>query len=183
MADQIPESTKSRAAFALAASKIDRDARLSDLTDAEIDALIASTRAAPPAMDREAVAKAIGDADAAFGYSCNLTRLVDGIATYTLTMAGYEPAEFDSIDDAHLVIAERRNAARADAIPSTLSADAIRQGEGVYEGDAIRGMVRLAVWNAAKKKGISDEAGMATVEAVIAELPATPASHASDGGK
>ena len=60
---------------------------------------------------------------------------------------------------------------------STLSADAIRQGEGVES------TVRLAVWNAAKKKGISDEAAMATVEAVIAELPATPASHASDGGK
>ncbi|WP_428968241.1 hypothetical protein ACQR50_10315 [Sphingomonas sp. Xoc002] len=85
---------------------------------------------APPAMDREAVAKAIGDADAAFGYSCDRTRLVDGVATYTLTMSGHGPAEFDSIDDAHLVIAERRNAARADAILSTLSADAIRQGEG-----------------------------------------------------
>ncbi|GAM00745.1 hypothetical protein [Sphingomonas parapaucimobilis] len=40
-------------------------------------------------------------------------------------------------------------------------------------GEFLTETVRLAVWNAAKKKGISDEAALATVEAVIAELPTT----------
>jgi len=150
--------------------------------------------AAPPAMDREAVAKAIGDADGAFGYSCNLTRLVDGAATYTLTMPGYEPADFDSIDDAHLVITERRNAARADAILSTLSADAIRQGEGGWKAE-LREFASLMVDEVIARTKVQLEAGnglsvadqLLMLEQLIIERKrqarATPASHASDGGE
>lgn len=177
------------------------DAAASENDEAEPGELAArrawNTRPAPPAMDREAVAKAIGVADAAFGYSCNLTRLVDGIATYTLTMAGHEPAEFDSINDAHLVIAERRNAARADAILSTLSADAIRQGEGFKWPEP----KFLPVDGGAKLNPERVKAAFELIngELVIGEqfqliemmldgteytvVPATPASHASDGGK
>jgi len=131
-----------------------------------------ATRAAPPATDREAVdrdelAKRLFWADVLLGDHPERLqpewrdRWWDEISTMPLSGPGFL----------------RKWRALADAALSTLSADAIRQGEGV------EGVVRLAVWNAAKKKGVSDEAAMATVEAVIAELPATPASHASDGGK
>lgn len=45
----------------------------------------------------EAVAKAIEDADDEFGYCMELTQLVDGVSTYTLTYNGdAEPLEFGS---------------------------------------------------------------------------------------
>lgn len=42
MVDFVLESTKLRAAFRLAVAQLERDARLSDLTDAEMDGLIAA---------------------------------------------------------------------------------------------------------------------------------------------
>lgn len=135
--------------------------------DSEQRAIAAwNTRAAPPAMDREAEG----------GWKAELrdfaSLMVDEVIARTKVQL--EAGNGLSVADqllmlGQLIVERKRNAL------STLSADAIRQGEG------IEGVVRVAVWNAAKKKGVSDEAAMATVAAVVAELPATPASHASDG--
>ena len=69
---------------------------------------------------REAV-EAILDADE-IGYSLNLTRLVDGEHTYTLTMQGREPVEFSDIDDAYEHIRQVKRQIRADAILAVLAA-------------------------------------------------------------
>lgn len=70
---------------------------------------------------RKAIAAAIAKADESFGYSFNLTRLVDGEETYTLLMSGFEPAKFENRDDGYRLIAERRNAARSDAVIAALA--------------------------------------------------------------
>lgn len=58
------------------------------------------------------VAGAIEDAE--FGYSMNLTSLVDGVSTYTLTYSdGSPPLEFPGTDEAYAHIASKRAAARA----------------------------------------------------------------------
>lgn len=62
MADQIPDNAKSRAAFALAVSKIDRDARLSDLTNVEIDGLVAAVCGVSLAADRHLIAQIVARA-------------------------------------------------------------------------------------------------------------------------
>jgi hypothetical protein len=65
----------------------------------------------------EAAAKAIEDAE--FGYSLNLTRLVDNESTYVLTYTdGSEPLEFSDIDEAYEHIAYKRETARARAAAS-----------------------------------------------------------------
>jgi hypothetical protein len=61
----------------------------------------------------EKVAKAIEAAD--ISYSVRLTRLVDDVATYTLSLPDHEPMEFPSHDKALEYVAELRNAARARA--------------------------------------------------------------------
>lgn len=66
--------------------------------------------------DVEAIAQAISKADAAFGYSLSLTRLVDGVSTYTLTMNGYEPYGCEDTEEAYSLIADRRNRARAEVL-------------------------------------------------------------------
>lgn len=81
----------------------------------------------PPIEGRDAdvervIAEAIGKADAAFGYSFNLTRLVDGEATHTLTMPGFDPVDFEDRDEGYALISERRNALRAAAIRAALQA-------------------------------------------------------------
>lgn len=69
---------------------------------------------------REKLIAAIGKADDEFSYSFNLTKLVDGVATQTLTMPGFDPVEFEDREDGYQLIAERRNAARTDAILDVL---------------------------------------------------------------
>lgn len=66
------------------------------------------------------IASAIGLADDAFGYSFNMTKLIDGVATHTLTMDGFEPVDFEDRDDGYRLIAERRNRLRAKAILEAL---------------------------------------------------------------
>lgn len=198
VADQIPDSAKSRAAFALAVSKIDRDVRLSDLTDAEIDALIASTRAAPPAMDREAVERvreavyrqALEDVCNPLGY---LQRMADAEGAKLSGMAYAIASDIGTI---------QRIAKEA---LSTLSADAIRHGEGeasnrviyLLQGDNSRMAAALRACRdqfsfyasehtaAGKSEKAATNARFAKIadDALTAIKPATPASPASDGGK
>ncbi len=142
-----------------------------------------NTRAAPPAMDREAVIKEcaqIADNHVAMGYMSGRGR-------------DYCHEHGDEI------------AAKIRAL-STLSADAIRQGEGIdrelaysfvgklkqsQKADAASSVGIPLDWSlpslerdkaflrAVAEKGKADDLRM-----VIAPmLPATPASHASDGGK
>lgn len=68
------------------------------------------------------VAQAIRDADDRFGYSCKLTRLVDGVSTYQLWLRGDEELrEFESHDDAMEFVGSRRNEDRALHILSALA--------------------------------------------------------------
>lgn len=88
-----------------------------------------NTRATPtpPIEGRDAdveraIAEAIGKADATLGYSFNLTRLVDGEETHTLTMPGFDPIDFEDRDDGYALIAQRRNSVRATAVLAALQA-------------------------------------------------------------
>jgi hypothetical protein len=91
------------------------DTTIEDVVASIISILIPATLAA-----REMITEAIGRADDAFGYSFNMTKLVDGVATHTLTMDGFEPIDFEDRDDGYRVIAERRNRSRADAVLAAL---------------------------------------------------------------
>jgi hypothetical protein len=67
------------------------------------------------------VASAIEKADATFGYSVRLTRLVEDEATYTLTYPDQEEAlEFRDMDEAHEHIRARQCAVRAEAVLAAL---------------------------------------------------------------
>lgn len=72
----------------------------------------------------ERIAAAISDADARFGFRCHLTRLIDGEATYTLTIAGCSPMEFPGHDEAMEYVGERKDRARAEAVIAALRAAA-----------------------------------------------------------
>ncbi|MDW9528089.1 hypothetical protein RWE87_05010 [Sinorhizobium meliloti] len=62
----------------------------------------------------ERVARAIDEAEV--GYSINLTRLVDGVSTYTLRYQGVsDPLEFSSYDEASEHVRTTRNERRARA--------------------------------------------------------------------
>lgn len=64
---------------------------------------------------RDRIAKAI-DAVETVEYSLLLTRLVDGESTYTLTIAGVDPMEFPSLDDAHKHLRALTTAAKVEAV-------------------------------------------------------------------
>jgi len=95
---------------------------------AGLNELLNAARAeARPAVDREGepsedfirlVAEAMG---ARTGYSISLTRLVDGVETYTLSMDGYEPQDFDDRDEAAEVLHQRLNRDRAKRLLALLS--------------------------------------------------------------
>jgi hypothetical protein len=90
-----------------------------------------------PSALRAKVSAAICEADASFGYSFNLTRLVDGEQTHTLSMPGFDPIDFiDDREEGYRLIEERRAQVRADAILAVLQPhiDALTQ-----ERDALRG--------------------------------------------
>lgn len=60
----------------------------------------------------EAAARAMEEAE--FGYNLSLTRLVDGVHTYTLTYSdGSDPIEFDDMDAAYAHVAGKQRAAQA----------------------------------------------------------------------
>jgi len=95
---------------------------------------------------RAAITDAIGKADTAFGYSFNLTRLVDGEETHTLTMPGHDRVDFDDRDEGYALIAERRNRARADAVLAALSLPITQrdeQGDRTY-ADGIADAAKVA---------------------------------------
>jgi len=76
--------------------------------------------------DKEAIAAAIEDADAGFGYDLNLIRLVDGVSTYRLKIAGSDSVtEHEDTEEAYEIIRLEKCRRRADAILSLIS-----RGEG-----------------------------------------------------
>lgn len=76
----------------------------------------------------DAIAKALENAE--FGFSLQLTRLVDGESTYTLRYSdGSEPIEFDDIDNGYAHVAEKKRLTQALAVLTTL----VRFGWGVVE--------------------------------------------------
>lgn len=199
MADQIPDSAKSEARELLAKAYADNgdlgaaryirggfdlypDTRIALL--AICDAL--ATRAAPPAMDREAVYRqALGDVCNPLGY---LQRMAEAEGAELSGMAYAIASDIGTI---------QRIAKRA---LSTLSADAIRQGEGWQPiSDADTSQERLTVLGYGTFRGSSHPQvvvldwvkwiGSWSAYTMTFEpthwmpLPATPASHASDGGK
>lgn len=137
-----------------------------------------NTRAAPPAMDREAVERvreaayrqALEDVCNPLGY---LQRMADAEGAKLSGMAYAIASDIGTI---------QRIAKEA---LSTLSADAIRQGEGwrlvpvELTQDMLEAVVQLD-WKATHDP-LWPEYWAALIAA--APKPATPASHASDGGK
>lgn len=88
----------------------------------------------PTNLDRKRVARAIEDADAEFGYSMNLTRLVDGVSTYTLKIPDEPTTEHEGTDECYARIAEVKNRRRADAIFAAINASE-RVGEVPTQSD------------------------------------------------
>lgn len=157
-----------------------------------------NTRAAPPAMDREAVERvreaayrqALEDVCNPLGY---LQRMADAEGAKLSGMAYAIASDIGTI---------QRIAKEA---LSTLSADAIRQGEGeasnrviyLLQGDNSRMAAALRSCRdqfafyarehtvAGKSEKAATNARFAKIadDALTAIKPATPASHASDGGK
>lgn len=143
------------------------DGPWSDTCDLAIAAW--NTRAAPPAMDREAVEKV-------------RALLEERIANYSGLCDQAVDAGTD--ENGYALATEALERTLADL--STLSADAIRQGEGLdykvaafvadYEFRGDDGDFTPNDWT----KTIIEDA----IHGFLAEhLPATPASHASDGGE
>lgn len=126
------------------------------------------TRAAPPAMDREAVERvreaayrqALEDVCNPLGY---LQRMADAEGAKLSGMAYAIASDIGTI---------QRIAKEA---LSTLSADAIRQGEGWQLVPTVMTPEMIEAWRSAP--------GLDCQAAYTAMLAATRASHASDGGK
>ena len=126
-----------------------------------------ATRAAPPAMDREAVERvreaayrqALEDVCNPLGY---LQRMADAEGAKLSGMAYAIASDIGTI---------QRIAKEA---LSTLSADAIRQGEGWKLVPEVMTPEMIEAWRSAP--------GLDCQAAYTAMLAATPASHASDGG-
>ncbi|HJO65266.1 MAG TPA: hypothetical protein QF469_07990 [Sphingomonas sanguinis] len=141
-----------------------------------------------PASVRDAIIAAITKADANFGYSYRLTKMDETGEEHTLFMDGFEPAVFQDREDGYPVIEQRRNAARANAILSTLSADAIRQGEGLPQSVVSLIIAAREAFDTGMLPNDEQTALDKALELFSATVPyenepATPASHASDGGK
>lgn len=96
--------------------------------------------------EREAIAQAIREADAAFGYSFNLTRLVDGIETHTLRISGQEPVDFDDREDGYRMIEEHRNRARADAVLVALDSVSTTKVDLAEERETIARIIDPSRW-------------------------------------
>lgn len=76
----------------------------------------------PKPLDQDTIdriADAIGGADVSF--SMNLTRLVDGVHTYTLSMDG-KVEEFEHTDDLYLRVREIKQRKQAEAVISAFDA-------------------------------------------------------------
>lgn len=76
-----------------------------------------------------------------FGYHLGLSRLVDGVSTYTLTFTDGTPEqEFDDMDDAYAVIAEKKRATQAraalTAVAPAIRAQAFREEAAKADGYA-----------------------------------------------
>lgn len=78
----------------------------------------------------EAIVEAVADAleKAEFGFSMELTRLVDGVSTYTLTYSDdAPPLEFEYTDDAYDHIAKRRRQTQARAAIAAMAGNGGRK--------------------------------------------------------
>ncbi|WP_394662904.1 hypothetical protein [uncultured Sphingomonas sp.] len=142
-----------------------------------------ATRAAPPAMDREAVEKAAYDAMIAW---------TNGEQTITgqcwVFEGGKRVASFDLVDEAYVDVKQRNARAATSAILSTLSADAIRQGEGLPQSVVSLIIAAREAFDTGMLPQDEQTALDKALERFSAAVPyenepATPASHASDGGK
>lgn len=71
----------------------------------------------------EKAARALTDADAEFGYSLQLTRLVDGVSTYTLTISDGTPPVELSYDEGQDIIAHKKALIRARAVIASIEVD------------------------------------------------------------
>jgi len=92
----------------------------------------------------EEAAKAVDAAE--FGYHLQLTSLVDGVSTYTLTYNDLpEPLTFSDIDDAYLHLADRKRTTQATAAITAYLAQREKEGfvmvpkeptkEMIYDGN------------------------------------------------
>lgn len=93
--------------------------------------------ASPPSPDKGAVTEAMVEIaakamdDAEFGFSLMLTRLVDGVSTYTLTYSDGSPQlEFEDTDRAYEHVAQRKRLTQARAALTT----ALGAGSGAEHG-------------------------------------------------
>lgn len=102
------------------------DPRDSDLVASQLAGWAASNGVTvlptePTGQDVEAMERAMASAE--FGYSLHLTRLVDGVSTYTLTYSdGSDVLEFESMDEGYDHIANKKKGTQARAAFTALVA-------------------------------------------------------------
>lgn len=117
----------------------------------------------------EAVAKALFEADADFGYSMNLTRLVEDEATYTLQIKGEAAVEYPGTDECYEHIAKSKSRKRAAAVLAALAERTPVEDGGAREAEMIAEAVEFidnwfqpwGAWKTAWWEGaVSDDAAM-----------------------
>jgi hypothetical protein len=172
----------------------------------EVEAIAAwNTRAAPPAMDREAVEQ-IEKLKPGYPDYVDDPDGLDRFREQVKRESGHDMAVCNNNSLGRLIDTIERLRFERDQALSTLSADAIRQGEGVENGYTADDAVDFVFNRLASKLGLADwqvvegseewegdvsatlhrllvDAGIIDDETGAVATLATPASHASDGGK
>jgi len=92
----------------------------------------------------EAVARALREAEV--GYHLSLTRLVDGVSTYTLTYNDGSPfIEFDNMDDGYAHISAKRSEAQSKAVITAYEAHLKAEGFVVVPREPTQAMTQAAM--------------------------------------
>lgn len=111
----------------------------------------------------EKAARALTECDAEFGYSLQLTWLVDGVSTYTLTLSDGTPPVELSYDEGQEIIAHKKSLILARAVISSIEIDDAMLTAAVNAGDE-------AYWGAVHDEKAMEEAFTAAIKAALRSI-------------
>lgn len=100
----------------------------------------------------EAGARALREAEV--GYHLRLTRLIDGVSTYTLTYDdGSPPIEFDNMDDGYAHIAAKKSEAQFKAVITAYESHLKAEGFVVVPVIPTQAMLDAGYYPAVQRRG------------------------------